>query len=98
MARQDRKNEIKRLKNSGRDVQTLAANIDRLFIIDSIYNPPLRTFFIDRMIFSADVMNIPITIVINKIDLIDEQIKEFYNHIKEVYTNLGIDIIETSAE
>lgn len=97
LSRHERKNEIKRLKNNGRDVQTLTANIDRLFIIDSIYNPPLRTFFIDRMIFSADVMNIPVTIVINKIDLLDEHVKEFYHHVKEVYTNLGIDIIETSA-
>ncbi len=95
--RHPRRNEIKRLKNNGREVQTLAANVDCLYIVDSIYNPPLRTFFIDRMLFSADVMNIPVVIVVNKFDLYDDKIRDFYQNIRQVYSNLGVDIVECSA-
>ena len=93
----NRKNELKRLKNGGREVQTLVSNVDQILIVDSIYNPPLRSFFIDRILFTADVMSIPIKIVINKIDLIDSNIMEFYNYLKESYNRIGYEILEVSA-
>jgi len=93
-----RKSEYKRLKNNGREIQTLAANIDTIVIVDSIENPPLRPFFIDRCLFTADYMKIEPLIVINKIDLLDDssEIKEIYRMTKEAYLSLGYEIIETS--
>ena len=46
--RKDRINEFKRLKSRGRLVQTNFANIDLLLVVDSIANPPIRPYFIDR--------------------------------------------------
>ena len=91
-----RKNEFKRLKNNGREIQTLIANVDYLIIVDSIENPPLRTFFIDRCLFTADYMKIPVIIVFNKIDLLNDENREFYIYIKAVYEKLGYKILETS--
>ncbi|HOF01862.1 MAG TPA: ribosome small subunit-dependent GTPase A [Spirochaetota bacterium] len=89
-------NEIKRLKSGGREVQTLAANIDQLVIVDSIYNPPFRTFFIDRCLFTADCMNVKSIIVFNKIDLLDEAVAEFYKFTVGAYEKLGYKTLETS--
>ncbi len=94
--RVERTNEFKRLKNNGREIQTLIANVDNLIIVDSIENPPLRTFFIDRCLFTADYMKIPVIIVFNKIDLLNEENEEFYYYIKKVYQKLGYRTLETS--
>lgn len=98
VSREERKNEFKRLKRFGREVQTIVANIDLLLVVDSINNPPLRTFFIDRCLFTADYMNIPAVVVINKIELLEEKQKEFYYNIKSTYQELGYPVLETSAK
>ncbi len=97
--RLDRKNEILRLKNGGREIQTLAANIDLLVIVDSVLNPPIRPFFIDRCIFSADLMHIPVLIVFNKSDLLNDN-EEIANKLltesTNAYNKIGIKTILTS--
>ncbi len=94
--RKKRKNEFKRLKGSGRLVQTLFANIDYMIIIDSIEEPPLRPYFIDRCLFTAEYMGIEPIILFNKTDLITEQNKPLFSHAKRNYKKLGYKILETS--
>ncbi|MCG8569267.1 MAG: ribosome small subunit-dependent GTPase A [Spirochaetes bacterium] len=94
--RLERKNEFKRLKRMGREVQTLVSNIDLLVVVDSIVNPPLRSYFIDRCLFTADYMDIPVLIVFNKIDLMDQADQDLYKEIKKGYESLGYSTLETS--
>lgn len=96
--RKQRKNEYKRLKKSGRVVQTLFANINLLIVVDSISSPPIRPYFIDRALFTADYMDIPAMIVFNKIDLLNKENKDIYKKVKPVYKKLGYNIIETSVK
>ena len=95
--RKKRKNEFKRLKGSGRIVQTLFANVDYLIVVDSIDHPPLRPYFIDRCLFTASYMGIEAIIVFNKIDLLTEENEDFYKKYKEIYLKLGYTVLETSA-
>ena len=97
ISRDERKNEFRRLKNNGREIQTIVANLDYLIIVDSIETPPLRPFFIDRCILSADYMKIPILIVFNKIDLLNENNIELYKIVKNTYKNLNIETIDLSV-
>jgi len=99
VSRHERKNEILRLKNNGREIQTLAANTDRLIIVDSVVSPPVRPFFIDRCIFSAETMSIPVTIVLNKSDLIEKGSDEYTltKRIIDAYSKIGIETIITSV-
>lgn len=95
--RLDRKNEFKRLKRNGRVIQTIFANIDSLIVVDSVAHPPLRPYFIDRCLFTADYMGIPAAIVFNKIDLLDSENSDFYYETKAMYESLGYKTLETSA-
>jgi ribosome biogenesis GTPase len=95
--RLDRRNEFKRLKSNGRVVQTIFANIDFLVVIDSVAHPPIRPYFIDRCLFTAEYMNIPAVIVINKIDLLDNSFREELKKIIKIYQKLNYKIFETSA-
>lgn len=92
-----RKNEFKRLKGGGRTVQTLAANVDSLIIVDSVVSPPTRTFFIDRCLFTADLMGIEAVVVFNKVDLLEETEPQEFRLVQQVYRNLGYSVIKTSA-
>jgi len=94
--RKKRRNEFKRLKSNGRLVQTLFANIDYMIIIDSIEEPPLRPYFIDRCLFTAEYMGIEPIILFNKTDLLTDQIKPFFNNVKKNYKKLGYKILESS--
>jgi ribosome biogenesis GTPase / thiamine phosphate phosphatase len=97
IGRKKRRNEFKRLKGGGRVVQTIFANVDCLLIVDSVSNPPLRPFFIDRCILTAEYTGIEAVIVFNKIDLLDDENKEFYEKTKSIYSSLGYKIFETSV-
>jgi ribosome biogenesis GTPase len=95
--RKERINEFKRLKSKGRLVQTIFANIDLLLVVDSIANPPLRPYFIDRCLFTADYMGIPAAIVFNKVDLLNPETEKFYRKIKLAYEKLKYTTLETSV-
>lgn len=95
--RKKRQNEFKRLKKDGRVIQTLFANVDYVLIVDSIVHPPLRPFFIDRCLFSAEYFKIEPIIIFNKIDLINKIDKNFYEETKRIYKKLGYKILETSV-
>lgn len=97
LERLDRRNEFVRLKQGGRMVQTLVANVDKLVIIDSVISPPLRSFFIDRCLFTADIMNIETLIVINKIDLLQGDDPSEFKVIRDAYEKLGYKVMMTST-
>ena len=97
LERLPRHNEFKRLKSGGRVVQTIFANVDYLIIVDSIAHPPLRPYFIDRCLFTAEYMKIPVIIVFNKIDLLSEDLLHEFNIIKSTYEELNYKVIETSC-
>jgi ribosome biogenesis GTPase len=96
-ARKKRKNEFKRLKQAGRVVQTIVANLDQIIIFDSIDQPRLNTYFIDRCILTADLLDIPVILCINKIDLLPEENREDLDHLVAVYKRIGYPVYTVSV-
>ncbi|MFP4365183.1 MAG: ribosome small subunit-dependent GTPase A [Spirochaetia bacterium] len=94
LERKKRKNAFYRWNKKRRQIQTLCANVDRIFCIASTAKPPFRPRFIDRVQVQAAIAEIPLTIVINKSDLgLSEMIRER----KEYYRRIGIETIITSV-
>lgn len=81
---------------SRKKVQLIAANIDRVFIVASTFDPTLKPSLIDRYIIAARSGNMEPVIVINKIDLLEKD--AFYKDFKKAYSDLGILFIEVSAK
>jgi ribosome biogenesis GTPase len=91
-----RKNRISRPANLHiRKEQVLSANIDRLFIVDSISSPPLNPAFIDRLLVFSENQDIDTYIIANKCDLEKSEDEEWYI---EGYEQIGVKIIETSVK
>jgi len=88
-----RKSEFRRLHPSGRAIQTLAVNVDRVFIVTSAGQPEFRPGFVDRVLVCAASCNLPVVLVVNKMDLgLPERDEELLN----VYRALSIPIFKLS--
>lgn len=75
------------------------ANIDNLVIVVSLSTPSPDLFLLDKQIVLAKFKDILPIIVINKIDLnISDITNKDLSYIKNVYGNLGFQIIEVSAK
>ena len=75
------------------------ANIDNLVVVVSLSTPGPDFFLLDKQIVLAKFKDILPIIVINKIDLnISDITNKDLSYIKNVYGNLGFQIIEVSAK
>ncbi len=88
-----RRNEFRRLHPSGRAIQTLAANVDRAFIVASAAEPDFRPGFVDRVLVCAAASGIPVSLVVNKLDL---GLRESDQALLDVYRGLGIPVFTIS--
>ena len=68
----DRKNYIVRKSvNLSKQTHIIASNIDIVFLLVTINNPPTTTSFIDRFLVTAEAYGIEAVLIFNKIDTYD---------------------------
>ena len=88
---------IRKSTNLSRQSHIIAANLDRAFIIATIDFPEIKLPFLDRLLVTCEVYNVPVTIVLNKVDLYRESHAEMLEAFHEIYEGAGYPIIEVSA-
>ncbi|MGN1234187.1 MAG: ribosome small subunit-dependent GTPase A [Candidatus Cryptobacteroides sp.] len=94
----DRKNYlIRKSTNLSRQSHVIAANVDMAFAVVSLYFPEIKLPFLDRMLVTCEVYGIPVTIVLNKVDLYREEAPEAVSDFIDIYTNAGYRVVCTSA-
>lgn len=94
----DRKNHlVRKSTNLSRQSHVIAANLDRAFLVVTLYFPEIKLPFLDRQLVSCGVFGIPVTIVLNKVDLYRSEAPESIERFKEIYEGAGYQVIETSA-
>lgn len=89
---------VRKSVNLSKQIHIIAANIDRAFLLITIDNPTTTTSFIDRFLVAAEAYHIPVTILFNKIDTLNEETEELKEELKDIYTAIGYDCIEISAK
>lgn len=88
---------IRRSINLSKQSHIIAANIDQAVLVITLKHPVTTTTFIDRYLASAEAYRIPVLLVFNKIDKLNEdQITELQLLI-ELYENIGYSCLRTSA-
>lgn len=96
---EDRKNYIvRRASNLSKQAHILAANIDEALLCVTVRFPETSTVFIDRFLATAEAYRIPVCLVFNKIDLYDEDDKEYLDGLIYLYQTIGYPCLKTSAE
>ena len=88
---------IRKSTNLSRQSHIIAANLDRAFIIATIDYPEIKLPFLDRLLVTCEVYNVPATIVLNKVDLYRESHKEMLEAFHEIYEGAGYPVMEVSA-
>ncbi|MBX5439482.1 MAG: ribosome small subunit-dependent GTPase A, partial [Thermoflavifilum sp.] len=72
-----------------RQKHILAANLDQAWLMVTVLQPRTSTGFIDRFLVTTAAYHIPTSILINKIDLLDEEAKEIVAEWIEIYESMG---------
>ncbi len=88
---------IRKSTNLSRQSHIIAANLDRAFIIATIDYPEIKLPFLDRILVTCEVYNVPVTIILNKVDLYRESHKEMLEAFHEIYEGAGYPVMEVSA-
>jgi ribosome biogenesis GTPase len=89
---------IRKSSNLSKESHILAANIDQVFLVVTIKKPETPFEFIDRFLLTANAYHIPVVIVLNKVDILDEDEMALADAIKGLYeTNLGYKVVFSST-
>lgn len=95
----DRENYIVRKSvNLSKQTHIIASNIDQVFLLVTIDNPPTFTSFIDRFLVTAEAYSIKAVLLFNKIDTYNEETLLEVKYLEHVYTNIGYECINISAK
>jgi len=94
----DRKNYIVRKSvNLSKQTHIIASNIDVVFLLVTINNPPTTTSFIDRFLVTAEAYGIEAILVFNKIDTFDEAMTDEQLYLQYIYSEIGYKFLKVSA-
>lgn len=88
---------IRKSTHNPRHGHIIAANIDQAILIATLAFPSTSLGFIDRFLVTAESFRIPVTILFNKKDIMDEQLVEIFNELSVIYEYLGYRCLLVSA-
>jgi ribosome biogenesis GTPase len=88
---------IRRSANLSREAHIIAANIDRVFLIVTMAFPEVKRAFVDRFLVTCEAYRIPVTILINKTDLISDFLEDEMRQFEGIYRGAGYEVVEVSA-
>lgn len=90
---------IRRSSNLSKQAHILAANLDQVCLVVTLFHPTTSTTFIDRFLATAEAYRVPAVIVINKTDLLagDAEAEEYLGAVRYLYESIGYKVCAVSA-
>ena len=96
---EDRRNYIIRKSiNLSKQSHIIAANVDLALLVVTVNYPQTSTTFIDRFLASAEAYRVPVVLVFNKTDLLDEDESRYQQMLITLYETIGYECRAISAE
>jgi ribosome biogenesis GTPase len=94
----DRRNYIIRKSiNLSKQSHILAANVDLALLVVTVNYPQTSTTFIDRFLASAEAYRVPVVLVFNKTDQLDEDERRYQQMLITLYETVGYECRAISA-
>lgn len=94
----ERKNYIVRKSvNLSKQIHIIASNIDQVFLLITIDNPPTTTSFIDRFLVTAEAYGIEAILIFNKIDTLKDQTLDDQLYLQYIYSEIGYKCLRISS-
>lgn len=88
---------VRKSVNLSKQTHIIAANVDIVFLLVTINNPPTFTTFIDRFLVTAEAYSVQTVLVFNKIDTYEIEERAEILYLKDIYEPIGYTCIEASA-
>ena len=94
----DRRNYIiRKSPNLSKQSHIIAANVDQVLLIVTVNYPETSTTFIDRFLASAEAYRIPVVLVFNKTDLLNDDERRYQEMMVNLYETIGYKCMQISA-
>ncbi|HQK40973.1 MAG TPA: ribosome small subunit-dependent GTPase A, partial [Flavobacterium alvei] len=88
---------VRKSVNLSHQMHIIASNIDCVFLLITINNPPTTTSFIDRFLVTAEAYGIETILVFNKIDTFDDATLDEQLYMQHIYQEIGYQCLRVSA-
>ena len=96
---EDRRNYIIRKSiNLSKQSHILAANVDQALLIITVAKPETSTTFIDRFLASAEAYRVPVILIFNKVDMLNDDERHYQQMMVDLYETIGYECRVVSAE
>ncbi len=89
---------VRKSVNLSKQTHIIAANIDQIFLLITINNPPTFTSFIDRFLVTAEAYSIKTVLLFNKVDTYNEDTLLEVKLLAALYRKIGYECISISAK
>ena len=94
----DRKNYIVRKSvNLSKQTHIIASNLDNVFLLITVNNPPTTFSFIDRFLVTAEAYGIETILVFNKIDTLQDATLDEQLYMQHIYQQIGYKCLRVSS-
>ena len=94
----DRKNYIiRKSPNLSKQSHIIAANVDQAVLVVTVNYPQTSTTFIDRFLASAEAYRVPVILLFNKTDLLDDDERHYQDLMVNLYETVGYQCLQVSA-
>lgn len=80
---------VRKSTNLSKQSHILAANIDRAYLLVTLRHPETHTVFIDRFLVAAESFRIPVTLLFNKVDLLEGNAITELEEMMKMYREIG---------
>lgn len=88
---------VRKSVNLSKQTHIIAANIDQVFLLVTIDNPPTFPSFIDRFLVTAEAYSIKAILLFNKEDAYNEETFYEAKYLASLYRKIGYECMEISA-
>lgn len=87
---------IRRASNLSKESHIIASNLDQAAIVVTLFMPVTNPEFVDRFLVTCEAYRIPATIILNKIDLLEDA-TDALEEFKHIYELAGYPVLCVSA-
>ena len=96
---EDRRNYIiRKASNLSKQSHIIAANVDQAILVVTVNYPQTSTTFIDRFLASAEAYRVPVILVFNKVDMLDDDELRYLDMMVNLYETVGYECHKISAQ
>ena len=88
---------VRKSVNLSKQTHIIASNIDQVFLLITLNNPPTFPAFIDRFLVTAEAYHIPSILVFNKIDTYTPEQEKEVDALAAVYDTIGYTTLKIAA-